>query len=110
VSEDGRQIDFIWQALHETTNNYTLFVHVLDDEGEIVTQTDAEPRGGAYPTSAWVRGEIVADTITIPLTDAQSELDWHVAIGLYNPQDFTRLPIRRCDGDPIGDTLILQGT
>lgn len=109
VSEDGRQIDLNWQALRETPNDYTLFVHVLDDQGEMVTQADAEPRGGAYPTSAWVRGEVVADRISIPLADTPGEPGWHVAIGLYNPKDFTRLPIRHCDGDPIGDTLILQG-
>ena len=46
-----------WSARAPMAANYTVFVHVLDDQGKIIAQADAQPRGGDYPTSLWETGE-----------------------------------------------------
>lgn len=72
-------ITVYWQALKETDTDYTAFVHVLDENGNILAQHDSQPREGGYPTSLWITGEYVSDTIQIPTTGRAIALGWYVA-------------------------------
>jgi len=68
-----------WRALKETDVDYTLFVHVLDANGQIVAQNDSQPRGGSYPTSMWVKGEYVSDTIALAASAGKGiEVGWYI--------------------------------
>ena len=73
-----------WRALKETDVDYTLFVHILDANGQIVAQNDSQPHrrddppGRLYPTSLWVKGEYVSDTILINTRGAMIEVGWYV--------------------------------
>ncbi|NLF00843.1 MAG: hypothetical protein GX601_07680, partial [Anaerolineales bacterium] len=72
-----------WQALEEPQEDYTVFVHLFDpDSEEIASQSDAMPRTGAYPTSWWSAGEVVSETIRLPLTDVPAGA-YRMALGLY---------------------------
>jgi hypothetical protein len=80
-----------WQALQNPGADYTVFVHLFDPGTDsIVTQSDAQPRGSTYPTSWWITGEVVSDTVTLSLEDTP-EGTYRLAVGLYD-QTFTRLP------------------
>ncbi len=72
-----------WQALQRMDTDYTVFVHLLDEQGNIVAQDDALPRRSTYPTSWWEASEIVADTILLNLT-AVPPGEYVLAIGLYD--------------------------
>lgn len=73
-------ITLYWRALTETDADYTAFVHVLDADGNIIAQRDAQPRGGQYPTSLWMKDEYVADRIHLPLAaGAAIEIGWYAA-------------------------------
>ena len=83
----------VWQALTNIDTNYKVFVHLFDPASEqIVAQSDAMPRANSYPTSRWVKGEIITDTIVIPLTGVPPG-SYQLAIGLYAPPD-KRLPVQ----------------
>jgi 4-amino-4-deoxy-L-arabinose transferase-like glycosyltransferase len=88
VTDDG--LTLYWRALAEMTADYTTFVHVLDEAGQLVTQNDGQPAGGAYPTSIWDIGEFVAD---------EKEINWtvirpgqRIVVGLYDQPGGERLP------------------
>ena len=49
-----------WQAVQTMDTDYTVFVQIVGPQGPI-GQTDSQPRAGAYPTSYWEPGEVVAD-------------------------------------------------
>jgi hypothetical protein len=68
-----------WHTLAETETDYTTFVHVLDENGDIVAQRDSQPRDGSYPTSLWLKGEYVSDTIQLPTEGETVEIGWYVA-------------------------------
>ena len=88
--EDSIYITLWWQALENPRADYTVFLHLFDSTTEsIVAQRDAQPQGGAYPTSWWIMGEVVSDTVTLALTDVP-EGTYQVAIGLYD-QTLARL-------------------
>ncbi len=62
IDETGElAVTLVWQALRQPDDNYQVFVHLLDENGQIVAQSDAAP-GGGYATGQWLDGEVVADT------------------------------------------------
>jgi hypothetical protein len=86
-----------WQALQAPRADYTVFVHLFDpDTDAIVAQSDAMPRGGAYPTSWWAAGEVVSETVTLSL-EGIPEGTYRLAVGLYD-QTVTRLAAVGPDG------------
>lgn len=80
-----------WRALGHPTANYTLFVHVVDESGEIVAQIDVQPLGGAYPTLAWDGGEVIPDTYTIALPPDLPPGEYAIYVGWYTLPDGIRL-------------------
>jgi hypothetical protein len=89
--EDAIRLTLWWQALQNLQADYTVFVHLFDPAMDsIVTQSDAQPRGGTYPTSWWIAGEVISDTVMLSLEDTP-EGTYRLAVGLYD-QTFTRLP------------------
>lgn len=72
-------ITLYWRALKEAEADYTAFVHVLDANGQIIAQRDAQPQNGGYPTSLWAKGEYVADMSEIATAGNSIEIGWYVA-------------------------------
>ena len=80
-----------WQALGATERPYTVFVHLVDEQGQVRGYGDSEPGGGAYPTTGWLAGEYLADEHTITIAGDAPPGDYRIAIGLYDPQTGQRL-------------------
>jgi hypothetical protein len=74
---------------------YTVFAHLRDASGRIVTQADGQPQANQYPTSFWDAGEVVIDdrVFDVPL-DAIGTLK--IVIGLYDQSNGQRLPASGC--------------
>jgi hypothetical protein len=95
-----------WQALQPPQADHTVFVHLFDPATEaLVAQNDAQPRVGMYPTSWWAGGEVVSDTVTLPLTGVPQGT-YHLAVGLYD-QTVTRLPAIGPDGQRLPDDRVI---
>lgn len=85
-TEQNLSLTFFWESLAPTKVDYTVFVHVRNQAGETVAQMDRPPADGAYPTSLWDTGELIPDTLTLPLPPDLSPGEYSVVVGLY---DFT---------------------
>ncbi len=96
AAQRALHLTLYWQSAAKTNNDDTVFVHVLDAGGKIVTQKDAPPLDGAYPTSAWDPPEIVKDVydLTIP---ADARGPFSIEIGMYVPATLQRLPVGGSD-------------
>ena len=104
--EDALRLTLWWQALVTPQADYTVFVHLFDSTTEVlVAQSDAQPRGGAYPTSWWVAGEVVSETITLPL-EGVPQGTYQLAVGLYD-RTVTRLPASGPDGGRLPDDRVI---
>jgi hypothetical protein len=91
----GRQahLNLAWQTGPAGfDDDYTLFLHLLDKEGEIAQQFDAPPTGGWYPTSYWHPGEIVFDGRELAFSPMLPPGTYRLIAGLYRA-DGTRLPL-----------------
>ncbi len=84
--DGGLNLILHWRCLERMETNYTVFVHLLDAEGNIVAQGDSPPVQGHYPTTMWTVGEIVRDEH--PLVGSPEALTQGVrfAVGWYSAQ------------------------
>jgi len=89
-----------WRALQPPVEDYSVFVHLLDAEGQIVAQHDGQPQNGAYPTSVWDRGEVVADEHILDLPADLPAGRYRLRVGWYLPASGDRLPVVG-DGDSV---------
>ncbi|HET7375769.1 MAG TPA: hypothetical protein VFK30_03615, partial [Anaerolineae bacterium] len=99
---DILQLDLFWHTDAPLSSRYKVFVHVLDQNGKIIAQTDREPGGGLVPTSIWQPGQTVIDRYGVLIPTAAPAGIYSIEIGLYG-FDGERLKI-----ETGGDALKLQ--
>ncbi len=99
---DRLVLTLCWQAMISPRADYTRFVHLFDPATRtIVSQNDAPPREGKYPTSLWTTGEVVTETVVLPLERVPPGT-YRLAVGMYDAT-VTRLRVTSADGQPIPD-------
>jgi hypothetical protein len=82
-----------WQALRETSESYTVFVHLVDGNGAVRTQKDNMPMNGMYPTTLWQPGEFVSDAYTLSLPPDLPPGEYTLEAGMYLAETGARLPV-----------------
>jgi mannosyltransferase len=89
---DILQLDLYWHTAAPVSERYKIFVHVLDQNGNIVAQTDREPGGGERPTTNWGKNEQIIDRYGVLIPEDTLPGIYTIEIGLY-AFDGTRLPV-----------------
>lgn len=74
---------------------YSIFVHVLNEDGAIVAQADHWP--GGLPTDILDAGQVVVDRFELPLPVDLPPGTYRVRIGLYLSESGVRLPVLSSD-------------
>lgn len=80
--------DFYWEALRDVPADYSLFIHVMDADGNRIAGYDGLV-GGALVSSTWKPGYPVYESIPIQLPDTPGT--YPVYIGLYRLDTLERL-------------------
>lgn len=96
-----------WRGLKAMRKNYSVFTHLLAENGERVAQMDSWPQRGAAPTSAWKAEAVIQDEyeLTVP-SDAPLGV-YSIHIGLYLAETGERLAVLDASGQPQADHLVL---
>jgi hypothetical protein len=90
-----------WQSLIAMDRNWSIFVHVVDDQGIIVAQRDRYPGSGALATTLLQPGQTFADDYVIPIPAVTyAPAPARIEVGLYDLDDGTRLPLAQ-GGDAL---------
>ena len=75
-------------------DSYTVFVHLTDAEGDIVSQKDKVPgERSKQPTTTWVDGEVIVDPVAIPIAPEVAPGIYRLLVGLYLAPEGPRLPL-----------------
>ncbi len=85
------ELTLYWRAKTAVENDYTVFVHLVGQEGKLWGQSDSVPMQGMYPTSAWLPGQLVEDRHVIQVDPAAPSGSYQVLVGLYDPATLERL-------------------
>lgn len=107
--QESIQLRLYWQSIAQTEINYTVFVHLLNQKGEVVAQKDQPPLQGAYPTGLWNPGEIVPDDIVVPLPDTLPAEKYLLEVGLYNPISGERLTVSGSSTNAVRLSALAMG-
>jgi hypothetical protein len=104
TTPDHLDLNLYWEALTQPPHAYTVFVHVLDGQGNLIAQQDNMPVHDQLPTSCWLPGEQVTDSyaVSLPAEGPQPAL---LEIGLYQLDTGERLA--RTDGAGTSWSIIL---
>jgi 4-amino-4-deoxy-L-arabinose transferase-like glycosyltransferase len=102
---DWVPLTLIWQALEPVEEDYGFYIHARTADGELVGQLDTFHGNGMYPTSQWRPGEIVVDTVQVPISfQAEGPAVIRLNVGLSDPATAKRLPAFAQDGTKV-DTI-----
>jgi hypothetical protein len=105
---EGLALTLYWEALRAGAQDYTRFAHLLGPEaGPPLSQDDAMPQRGTYPTGQWQAGELIADPVWLPLPTGVSD-GFAVGIGFYRAENgrFPRLPVYDEAERPLPDEMV----
>ncbi len=84
------ELKLYWQARANLVTDYKVFVHLVDDQGNVVDQRDAFPGENRYPTRIWEQDEKVVDIHDLPLKQLSAGR-YRIVVGMYNPENGERL-------------------
>ncbi|MCI0394933.1 MAG: glycosyltransferase family 39 protein [Chloroflexi bacterium] len=87
---DTLQVTLLWQALAGMPDDYTVFVHVLAEDGRLVAQHDGVPVHGTRHTSTWQPGERLLDRHEITIPAGVSAGGGRLVVGMYEMQTLER--------------------
>jgi hypothetical protein len=100
-------VTLYWQADDRLETPYTVFNHLVNENGELEAQQDGMPVNNSLPTTCWQPGEIITDTHTITLNPESSPGTYTLLTGLYHPVTGGRLPVSDTD-TPVANSLRLN--
>lgn len=97
-----------WRPQQPLRSSYKVFVHLLDEKGQLIAQDDGVPVLWTYPTSRWKPGETVVDFHRVQLNGADPNKPYTLAVGMYDETTGNRLGRVDASGKPIDDKSVLE--
>lgn len=77
------ELDLTWQALKQPNHDYTVFMRVLDNNGQTWGTTDEKPQDGNLSTLNMVAGRVYTDTKTVQINLEGPNEGYRLELGLY---------------------------
>jgi hypothetical protein len=100
---DPAQVTLYWRLVQETDAYAKVFVHLIDEQGQLVAQDDGQPVNDTYPIPLWQPGAIIADEHTLQLPVDLATGTYALAVGLYDPTSLQRWNVKGQDGQIVRD-------
>jgi hypothetical protein len=94
-------VTLVWRAEGTAAESYRVFLHLLDPQRRVVSQSDGVPAGWTRPTTGWLAGEYVTDERVLVIPGDVVAGEYVLQAGLYVPGD---VRLAAADGS---DALIL---
>ncbi len=91
------QVTLYWRAQSRMSRDYTVFVHLIDAQGNLIAQRDEQPLQGEYPTQFWQVGEKISDSHRLELPRTLPGGIYNLRVGLYDLETGDRLIVAELD-------------
>jgi hypothetical protein len=100
-----------WHPDSKLKQDYASYVHLLSENGEKVAAQDNPHTGAIAPTTAWVAGSTITDTVSIPIPATVPPGRYRLVGGMYQFDQASgkieALPASCTQGEPYGDAVSL---
>ncbi len=97
----------IWSTSQPIDDSFVIFVHVLNEAGELVAQRDAVPGNGLFPTTSWNTEFPIADRFAIQLPEPLPAGEYQMRVGLYVPASGQRLRVTKGEYADYAQAVVL---
>lgn len=95
-----------WQCLDSIDRDWSVFLHLLDENELVVAQRDRYPGQGLLATRLSASGQTFADRYVLPIpATAYAPSDTILEVGLFDVRTNERLPVVPVGGELLGDHL-----
>ena len=101
-------VTLFWQALEPVEGDYTVFVQLLDEAGQVAGQDDGPPVNGRYPTHSWLPRQVVEDETLLTLAPDLPPGEYRIAVGMYELETGQRLEVKDKDGAVPDNVILLE--
>jgi hypothetical protein len=105
---DTLTLTLYWRARAEMSEDYTVFTHLVDGEGQTWAQSDGYPVGGDYPTSFWAEGELVCDERELAVPPDAPKGGYGIEVGFYLASSGERLSVLDEAGQVLDNRVVLD--
>jgi hypothetical protein len=92
-ANESLAITLYWKSERATPQDFSVFVHLLDLNGNLIAQHDSAPQNGNAPTSWWLPGDLIADPHPLIVPGNIVPGRYTLEIGMYDSATGARLPI-----------------
>lgn len=97
-----------WEAAKKPDFDYSVFVHMVDESGQMVAQKDHAPGiDQDYPPTTWWTGDIIADEHTITPPPELGAGTYSFRVGVYRWDTGERLQVESKD-KVVGNYIVLE--
>jgi hypothetical protein len=104
---EALQLKLYWETLAAVAEDYDVFVHVIDKNGQLVAQADNEPVASLAPTGRWQPGDLIRDPYRVDWPADLPSGIYTINVGMYLRQNGARLP---AEADQVTENAILLTT
>jgi len=80
-----------WRAEQRIEADLSIFVHLIDSSGRLITQKDGAPAQGIYPTSQWRTGDLIVDAHELQADGTPGT--YSLVAGMYDLATLVRVPV-----------------
>jgi len=112
LSSEGtsQHLRLAWHVSQPISGDVTVFLHVNDARGEVVSQSDGYPIGGLSAPRLWRAGDVVTDErrVDVPLVLAPGR--YTLELGLYRRENGLRLEATGPVGQRWPEDSVTVGT
>jgi hypothetical protein len=91
-----------WRILAPIEGSPTVFAHLLETDGTLVSQSDGDPLQGLYPFSEWRPGQVVQDVRVFHVVSPSVAT---VELGVWDPGTGQRWVAYGSDGELLTDNV-----
>jgi hypothetical protein len=103
------EVTLFWQSDGESSKSYHVFVHLVDEQGQLVAQHDGIPMWGELPTWSWWKGEVIQDEHSLVLDESLPDGEYALYTGMYDVVTGIRAPTVTSTGEsPPDDAVLLE--
>lgn len=94
-------VSLTWRALGKIDAYYSIYVKLIDAQGNSIAAWDGQPQAGNAPTLLWVPGEEIDDVVRLTVPAGAPPGEYTLEVGMYRAQDLARCLTLNRDGIPI---------
>ena len=99
------EVSHLGKALSPMKNDYMVFVHFINSDGQTLFQQDHQPVGGVCLTGDWRPGDMIEESYVVIVPKDTPPSNYRIRLGLWNPDDGTRFK-RLSTFENVGEIII----